>query len=70
MPFREVNCVSEFNHAAQEVRPHSETFDDAGNLLSSRPGSPKVISGSGFSGCFRIFDDLDFGGRFRGWGAF
>jgi hypothetical protein len=65
MPFGEVDSVSEFDHAAQEVGPRSKTFDDAGNLLPSRTGSPKIISRGSFSGSFVIFDDLYFGGRFR-----
>jgi hypothetical protein len=69
MAFREVNGISKFNHAAQEVRPRSEALDDAGNLLSSRTGAPKVVSRGGFPGGLGIFDDPDFGGRFRGWGA-
>src|ERR1700678_1918935 len=69
MPFRKVNCISEFNHAAQEVRPSSEALDDAGNLLSPRTGSPKVVSRRGFSGGFSIFNDPDFRGGFRGWSS-
>jgi len=63
MSFREMDRVSHFNDAPQEVRPRSEALDDAGNLLSSRPGSPKVVGGGRFSGGFRIFDDSDFSGR-------
>ena len=63
MPFREVDCISEFNHPAQKVGARAEALDDAGNLLSPRPGPPKVISRSCFSGGFRVFDDPDFRGR-------
>ena len=66
MPLRKVNRVSQIDHATQQVRSSSEAFDDAGNLLPSRPGSPKVISRSCFSGGFSIFNDLDFGGWFCG----
>src|SRR5580658_4312691 len=64
MPFREVDCVSEFNHATQKVRPRSKTLDDARDLLSPGPCPPKVVSRSRFSGGFSIFNDPDFCDRF------
>jgi hypothetical protein len=63
MPFGEMDGVSQFDHATQEVRPRSEALDDAGNSLSPRAGSPEVIGSGGFSGGFSIFDDPDFCGR-------
>jgi len=60
--FREMDRVSHFNDATQEVRPRSEALHDAGNLLSSRSGAPKIVGGSRFSGGFRVFDDFDFSG--------
>jgi len=62
MPFGEMDGVSQFDDAAQKVRPRSEALDDAGNLLSARPSPPKVVSGGRFSSGFRVFDDFDFRG--------
>ena len=69
MPFREVHRISQIDHTAQEVWPNSEALDDAGNLLSPRAGSPKVIRRSRLSGGFSIFDDSNFGRRFGDWSA-
>ena len=66
MPFGEMDGVSQFDHATQEVRPRSEALDDAGNSLSPRAGSPEVVGSGGFSGGFSIFDDPDFCGRLGG----
>jgi hypothetical protein len=62
MPFRKVECVSEFNHSTQEVRARAKALDDAGNLLPARPDPPKVVSGSRFPGGFRVLNDPDFRG--------
>jgi hypothetical protein len=67
MALREMDGVSQFDDATQKVRPRSEALDDARNLLSPRPGSPKVVSGSRFSGGFRVFNDPDFRGWLCGW---
>jgi hypothetical protein len=69
MPLRKVDCVSEFNHSTQKVGARAKALDDAGNLLSSRSGPPKVVSRGRFSSGFGIFNDPDFSGRLRGWGA-
>jgi len=60
MTFGEVDRVSQFDHATQEIRPHAEALDNAGDLLSPRSGPPKVISRGGFPGGFAILNDLDF----------
>src|ERR1700683_5492932 len=65
MTFGEVDRVSQFDDATQEVRPHAEALDNAGDLLSPRSGPPKAISRGGFPGGFAILNDLDFCGRLR-----
>jgi len=65
MPGREMDRVSQFDDATQEVRPRSEALDNAWNLPSPRPGSPKVVSRSRFAGSFRVFNNPDLGGRLR-----
>jgi hypothetical protein len=66
MPIRKVNGIAEFDHAPQKVRPRSKTFDDAGDLLPSRPGPPEVISRGGLSGGLGVFGDANFRGGLRG----
>jgi hypothetical protein len=69
MAFREMDRVSQFDDATQEIRPSPKALDDAGDLLSPRPGSPKVVSSSCFSGGFPIFDDSDLRGPLCGLSA-
>lgn len=61
MSFGEVNGVGELDYLAQEVGARSEAFDNAGNLLATRPGTPEVVCGSGIARSFCIFDEADFG---------
>jgi hypothetical protein len=66
MPFGEMDGVSHFDDAAQKIRPRSEALDNARNLLSSRTGSPRIVSGGGLSRGVRVFDDSDLRGWFYG----
>jgi hypothetical protein len=61
--FRKVNLIGEFDYLAKKIGPRAETFDDAGDLLTSGAGAPEIVGGSDFAcGCC-VFGDADFCGR-------
>jgi hypothetical protein len=66
MTFRKVNFIGEFDHLAKKIGPRAETFDDAGDLLTSRAGTPEIVGGGYFPCGFCVFGDADFCGLLAG----
>jgi hypothetical protein len=61
MSLRKMDGIRELDHLTQKIGTRSETLDDAGDLLSSRATSPKVISSCSFPRGVGILDNLDLG---------
>ena len=62
MACREVNFIREFHHLTEKIGPRAETFDDAGDLLTSGASAPEIVGGSGFAGGFSVFGNANFCG--------
>jgi hypothetical protein len=61
MTVGKMNRVAEFDHIAQEVGSVAEAFQNAGDFLSARLGTPFVVDRGHFASGVAIFDELDFG---------
>jgi hypothetical protein len=59
VPFGKMDGVGKFNHLPQKIRPCAKAFDDAGDLFSSRAGTPVVVCRGHFAGSFGVFGDLN-----------
>ena len=53
--FGKMDGVGKFNDLSQKIRTRAKAFDDAGHLLSSRAGAPKIVCRGYLAGSFGVF---------------